>query len=112
MLRAWSILNGKRLSCRFHSKNKHSSPNPRGAHMEILYWIIIGGLAGWIAGMIMKGGGSGVVMNIVIGIVGAVIGGFVFGLLGIAAGGVIGSLVTAIIGAVLLLWIVGMVRKA
>ncbi|WP_444678149.1 GlsB/YeaQ/YmgE family stress response membrane protein [Halomonas sp. E19] len=79
--------------------------------MGLIAWLIIGGLAGWIAGNIMRGGGFGILPNIGVGIVGAVIGGFLFRLLGLGAEGMIGSLVTATVGAVLLLWIISKVRK-
>jgi uncharacterized membrane protein YeaQ/YmgE (transglycosylase-associated protein family) len=75
-------------------------------------YIIIGGIAGWIASKIVKGGGSGIVMNIVIGIVGALIGGFLLSFfVNTAAGGFWFTLFTAILGSVILLWIVGMVRR-
>ena len=74
--------------------------------------LIIGGLAGWIAGNIMRGGGFGILGNIGVGIVGAFIGGILFGLLGLASGNIIGSLVTATVGAVVLLWIISKVKKA
>jgi uncharacterized membrane protein YeaQ/YmgE (transglycosylase-associated protein family) len=80
--------------------------------MSWLGWIIIGAIAGWLAGKLMRGGGFGLVVNILVGIAGSVIGGWVFGLLGISAGsGVIPSFVTALIGAVLLLWIISLFRK-
>lgn len=79
--------------------------------MGIIAFLVIGALAGWIAGKLMKGRGFGLLGNIVIGIVGSVIGGFVFGLLGISAGGFIGSLVMATVGAALLLYIVSLLRK-
>ena len=72
----------------------------------------IGAIAGWLAGVLMKGGGFGLLGDIVVGIIGAFIGGFLFGLLGISAGGIIGSLITATVGAAVLLWIVGMIKKA
>ena len=59
----------------------------------------------------MKGGGFGLLGNIIVGIVGSVIGGFIFGLLGISAGGLIGSIITATAGAALLLFIVGIIKK-
>ncbi len=71
--------------------------------MEIIWWLIVGGLAGWVAGLIMRGGGFGVIANIVIGILGAVLGGLVFGLLGIGAQGFWGAFVVALIGAIILL---------
>jgi uncharacterized membrane protein YeaQ/YmgE (transglycosylase-associated protein family) len=75
-------------------------------------YIIIGLIAGWIASKIVKGGGSGIVMNIVIGIVGALIGGFLLSFfVNTAAGGFWFTLFTAILGSVILLWIVGMVRR-
>ena len=67
---------------------------------SLIIWLLIGAIAGWLAGKIMKGGGFGLVGNIVIGIIGALIGGFLFGLLGITAGGIIGSIVMATVGAV------------
>lgn len=81
--------------------------------MGILAWIVLGGIAGWIASIIMKTDGSqGIFLNIIVGVVGAALGGFTFGIFGGA--GVTGfnlySLLVAIIGAVLLLYIVKMVR--
>lgn len=76
--------------------------------MEVIWFLIIGGVAGWIAGELMRGDGFGVLGNIVVGIVGAVIGGFVFDLLNVTAYGLIGSLVMSVVGAVVLLFIVGM----
>ncbi|MFZ1430222.1 MAG: GlsB/YeaQ/YmgE family stress response membrane protein [Geminicoccaceae bacterium] len=80
--------------------------------MNVLFWLIIGAIAGWIAGNVMRGGGFGLLGNIVVGIVGALVGGWVFGLLGIAAGGTLGSLVTAVVGACVLLFIVSLVKRA
>ncbi len=80
--------------------------------MQFVWFIIIGAVAGWLAGQIMKGGGFGILGNIIVGVLGAVIGGWIFGLLGISAGGeLIGSLITAVVGAVILLFIVGLVKK-
>jgi len=77
-----------------------------------IFWIIIGGLAGWIAGALVKGGGFGLIGDIIIGIIGAVIGGYLAGLLGISIGtGIIGSLITAIIGAALLLFVVRLFKR-
>ncbi|RJG13783.1 GlsB/YeaQ/YmgE family stress response membrane protein [Pseudomonas cavernicola] len=81
--------------------------------MSLILFLIIGAIAGWIAGKLMQGGGFGLVGNLVVGIVGAVIGGHLFRYLGVSAGGgVIGSLLTAVIGAVVLLFIVGLIKKA
>jgi uncharacterized membrane protein YeaQ/YmgE (transglycosylase-associated protein family) len=74
--------------------------------------LIVGGIAGWLAGMIMKGQGYGVIMNIVIGIIGGVLGGWLFGLFGANLGaGMIGSLITATIGAIILLWIASKIKS-
>ena len=72
--------------------------------MGFLWYIIIGIAAGFLAGKIMRGGGFGVIINLILGIVGGVLGGWVFGLFGIAASGIIGSLITATVGAILVLW--------
>lgn len=79
--------------------------------MDLLIYLAIGAVAGWLAGNIMKGGGSGLLMNMVIGVIGAMVGGVLFGLLGIKAGGLIGSIITATVGAVLLLFIIGKFKK-
>lgn len=60
---------------------------------------------------IMRGGGFGVIINLILGIAGGVLGGWVFGLLGIAASGIIGSLITATVGAILMLWIASLFNK-
>ena len=73
--------------------------------MGLLWILIIGAVAGWLAGQIARGHGFGLAGNIVVGIVGALIGGFVFGVLGIHGYGLVGPLVTATVGAVVLLWL-------
>jgi len=79
----------------------------------LIWWIVVGLIAGWLAGKVMKGGGFGVLMDIVIGIVGAMIGGWVFGMLGIfSGGGLIGSVLVAFVGACILLWFVRLIKKA
>ena len=79
--------------------------------MELLWWILIGLVAGFLAGKVMRGGGFGILINILVGIAGAFLGGWVFGLLGLAFGGIIGSLVVAFVGACLLLWIISLFKK-
>ena len=77
--------------------------------MSFLWFIIIGIVAGYGAGKIMRGGGFGLIVNLVVGIIGGVLGGWLFSLLGIySTGGIIGSLVVATIGAIVLLWIVSL----
>jgi uncharacterized membrane protein YeaQ/YmgE (transglycosylase-associated protein family) len=79
---------------------------------NLVYWIVVGLIAGWAAGKIMKGGGYGTVMDIVLGVVGAVVGGRLLGFFGIYAGGLIGTIIVAIIGAVFLIWLSRMIKKA
>jgi uncharacterized membrane protein YeaQ/YmgE (transglycosylase-associated protein family) len=81
--------------------------------MGIIIWLIIGALAGWLAGLIVKGFGFGLIGNIVVGIVGAVIAGWLFPRLGIPlGGGFVRDVVSATLGAVILLVIIGFVRRA
>ena len=81
--------------------------------MGIISWIIVGGIAGWVAGLIMKGSGSGLLMNIIIGIVGAFIGGLIMNMIGNVGvtGFNIWSLLVSVLGAVILLGIVGLFRR-
>jgi uncharacterized membrane protein YeaQ/YmgE (transglycosylase-associated protein family) len=78
---------------------------------HLVFFLIIGAIAGWIAGLITKGSGFGVVGNILVGIVGAFLGGFCFGLLGIAAFSLIGQLIFAVLGALLFIWLLSFIRK-
>ena len=82
-----------------------------GDPMYIVYVLVIGALAGWLAGLIMRGGGFGLLGNIVVGIIGAVLGSLIFGLLGIYTNSLIGSLITALIGAIVLIFIVRLIRR-
>ena len=78
----------------------------------LIIFLVIGGVAGWLAGVIVKGGGFGLIGDIVVGVIGSVIGGWLFGLLGIAAGGLIGSIIAAVVGAISLIVIVRLVKRA
>ena len=72
--------------------------------MDVLWFVLVGLVAGWLAGRLVKGGGYGVIGDIVVGIVGAIIGGYLFRMLGVTmGGGLIGSIVVATVGAVLLI---------
>ena len=74
--------------------------------MGFLAWIVVGLIAGWLAGQVMKGGGYGILIDIILGILGGVLGGWIFGMLGIwQGGGMIGSIIVAFVGAVILVWI-------
>ena len=78
----------------------------------VIGYIIIGGLAGWIVSKIVKGRGSGILMDIVIGVVGALIGAFILSFfVNTAGGGLIFTFFTALLGSVILLWAVGMLRR-
>ena len=80
---------------------------------SLIAWLIVGAIAGWLAGLIVKGFGFGLIGNIVIGIIGAVIAGWLLPRLGIALGaGYIAAIINAVIGAVILLVIVGLIRRA
>jgi uncharacterized membrane protein YeaQ/YmgE (transglycosylase-associated protein family) len=79
---------------------------------QLIVFLVIGGVAGWLAGLLMKGGGFGIVGNIITGVIGAVLGGWLFGVLGISVGGQwVGPLVTAVVGSVVLLFAIGLIRK-
>jgi len=79
----------------------------------MLYAILVGLIAGWLAGQVMKGGGYGVIVDILLGLVGGVIGGWLLGALGIGAGtGMIGSIIVAFVGAVVLVAITRAIRHA
>lgn len=80
--------------------------------MTLIYTLLIGALAGWLAGQIMKGRGFGLLGNIVVGIVGAILGGYLSGILGISISGDLGALITAVLGAIVLLFVVGLIKKA
>jgi uncharacterized membrane protein YeaQ/YmgE (transglycosylase-associated protein family) len=79
----------------------------------MIYWLIVGLIAGWLAGLVMKGGGYGIIVDILLGIVGGWLGGWLFGRLGIwPAGGMLGSIVVAFIGAVILVGITRILKRA
>jgi uncharacterized membrane protein YeaQ/YmgE (transglycosylase-associated protein family) len=79
----------------------------------ILIWILVGAIAGWLAGLVVRGFGFGLVGNIIIGIIGAFLGGWLFGMMGVAIGaGIINTIFTAFIGAVVLLLIVRVIKRA
>lgn len=79
--------------------------------MNFLWFIIIGVAAGYFAGKVMRGGGFGLILNLIIGVIGGVLGGWVFSLFGVQFGGILGSLVTATLGAIILLWIASLFQR-
>jgi uncharacterized membrane protein YeaQ/YmgE (transglycosylase-associated protein family) len=81
--------------------------------MNIILFLIIGAVAGWLAGELWKGHGFGLLGNIVVGIVGAFLGNFLLGKLGVSlGGGTLGAILTATIGALVLLLIIGLIKRA
>jgi uncharacterized membrane protein YeaQ/YmgE (transglycosylase-associated protein family) len=81
--------------------------------MSFIWFILIGLVAGWLAGQVMKGGGYGVLGDIIVGILGALLGGWLFGVLGIwPGGGLLGSLIVAFIGACILIFLVRLIKRA
>ena len=80
--------------------------------MSFIWFLVIGGVAGYLAGLVMKGKGFGVIVNIIVGIVGGFLGGWLFKQLKLSIGGdTIGPLVTAFVGAVVLLFIIGLIKN-
>jgi len=78
----------------------------------LIWFLLIGLIAGWLAGKVMRGGGFGLVGDLIVGIIGALLGGWLFGVIGIHAGGLIGAIVTAFVGAVLLLLVLRLIKRA
>jgi len=80
---------------------------------SFIIWIIVGAIAGWLAGMVVKGGGFGLIGDIVVGIVGAIIAGWLLPQIGIVIGsGIIAAIIDAFIGAVILLIILRLIKRA
>ena len=80
---------------------------------SIIIWIIVGAIAGWLAGMVVKGGGFGLIGDIIVGIIGAVIAGWLLPQIGIViGGGIIAAIIDAFIGAVILLIIIRLIKRA
>jgi len=81
--------------------------------MGFITWIVVGLIAGWLAGQVMKGGGYGVLVDIILGILGGVLGGWVFGQLGIwPGGGILGAIIVSFVGAVILVAITRLLKRA
>ena len=79
---------------------------------QLIVFLLIGAIAGWLAGVISKGGGFSLIGNIIVGVLGALLGGWLFGILGISIGGQwLGPLVTATVGALVLIFILRLVRS-
>ena len=80
--------------------------------MNLIWFVLIGIAAGWLAGQIMKGGGYGVVGDLIVGVIGAIVGGSLLGISGISLGGLVGSLISATFGAVVLIAAVRVIKRA
>jgi len=80
--------------------------------MNLVYFLLIGIVAGWLAGLVLKGRGFGLIGNMIAGVAGAFAGGYLFGLAGIEWGGVLGQIGTSTIGAIAVLVVIGLLRKA
>ena len=79
----------------------------------LIIWLVIGAIAGWLAGLLMKGYGFGLAGNIIVGIVGALIAGWLLPRIGfVLVGGIVAEIINAVIGAVILLAVIGFVKKA
>ncbi len=80
--------------------------------MYLVWVVLLGMLAGWLAGQITRGSGFGLLGDLIVGIVGSLLGSFLFGLIGIVAYGLVGRLAMAVIGAIVLLWLIRLIKKA
>jgi uncharacterized membrane protein YeaQ/YmgE (transglycosylase-associated protein family) len=81
--------------------------------VSFIIWLIVGGVAGWLAGNIVKGGGMGLMGNIILGIIGAIVAGWLFPMLGFGfGGGIIGAILSAMIGAIIVLLVIGLIKRA
>lgn len=79
---------------------------------NLLLFLVIGIVAGFLAGKIMKGAGFGLLGDLIVGVIGSFVGVWVFGLLGIVTGGILGLLIAAVVGALLLLYVVRLAKRA
>ena len=81
--------------------------------MAFIWFIVVGLVAGWLAGQLMKGGGFGVIGDIAVGVLGALLGGFLFSSLGMSlGGGLLGAIIVATLGAVLLIFVLRLIKRA
>lgn len=88
------------------------TPSTRNLPMEFAYFLLIGLVAGWLAGQLMKGSGFGALGNMIVGVIGAILGGWLFGVLGLSSdGSLLGALITAVVGAVVLLFGISLIKK-
>lgn len=86
-------------------------PNKEMTIESMILFLVIGLVAGWLAGRIMKGGGFGLAGDLIVGVMGAFLGGWLFNVLGISLGGILGALITALIGAIVLLYLLRLIKR-
>ncbi|MBN2008563.1 GlsB/YeaQ/YmgE family stress response membrane protein [candidate division KSB1 bacterium] len=79
--------------------------------MNVIWFLVIGLVAGWLSGRLIRGRGFGVLGNLIVGVIGAIVGGFVFDVVGITAYGFTGSLVMAVVGSVLFLFLISFIKR-
>jgi uncharacterized membrane protein YeaQ/YmgE (transglycosylase-associated protein family) len=89
----------------------HEFSSPEKIGVNLLWFLLIGLLAGWLAGLLMKGRGFGWLVDMIVGVIGALIGGYVFGLLGVNIGGTVGELISATVGAVIFLFLLKLLKR-
>lgn len=77
----------------------------------MLWFLVIGLIAGWLAGKIVKGGGFGLIGDLIVGVIGSYIGGYLFKTMNFSVYGTIGEIIMATIGAVILLWVIRLIKK-
>jgi uncharacterized membrane protein YeaQ/YmgE (transglycosylase-associated protein family) len=77
----------------------------------LIVWLVVGAIAGWLAGVVVKGHGFGVIGNIVVGIVGAFLAGWLLPGLGLGLSGIVGAIIYAAIGAIILLLLIGLIKR-
>lgn len=81
--------------------------------MEFLWFVVVGLVAGWLAGVVMKGGGFGMIGDIVVGILGALLGGWLFTEMGMpVGGGLVGAILVALVGAIILIFLLRLIKRA
>ena len=102
---------GERRAGRRERVGVEASRDAEDRSVDLIFFLLIGLAAGWLAGQLVKRRGSGWVEDLIVGVIGALIGGFVFGLLGVNVGGLVGRLISATVGAVILLFLLRYVRR-
>jgi uncharacterized membrane protein YeaQ/YmgE (transglycosylase-associated protein family) len=106
-----SILVPRSHALQSAARPKLSTRENGGIAMSLVWFLLIGLAAGWLAGQVLKGGGFGLVGDLIVGVIGALLGGFLFSLLGISTTGLLGSLITATVGAIVLLLLLRLIKR-